>query len=553
MSANALSATGKLLELAAPERKPPHGGNREAAQTAGGTRVQGKTSLSRERDNDKREQVEDGPDLHITTDACERAITKDPLAFVRDGALGRLIQDEHGALIWRPYTKASAREAVGRRVRFFRFARAANSDPTGEPVKRFILPPESAIAALLDRGAWASARPLRRVTSAPFLRNDGTVCQKRGYDRESHVFAEFEESAFPRLPKRPTHADAKRAFAELANLFVDFPFASEADRCVPIAAILSILARDAIRGPVPLMMISANVRGAGKSLLADVISIIATGRQAPGQAVPETDEEWQKALLSIARMRAPLVSFDNVRDRVPFGSAALDATLTSGAIAGRLLGGNENVTLESQTVFIATANNPFFRGDLIRRVLPCNLLSTHENPEDREDFQIRDVRAYAFEHRHRLLMAALRLLSAYVHSKSSFEGRAWGSFERWSELIAGALFWVSGINVQDTRESLAVLDDERGALEAMLATFAHWKEPFTAAQMLAKLNDDNAGQEILESFCPRPRGRGEVNAKVLGWRLRQEREKVVGGRRFVMMGRDSKTKSTLWLVETVPS
>lgn len=489
----------------------------------------------------------------MTTDACERAITKDDFAFVRDGALGRLIRDEHGGLVWRPYTKASAREAVGRAVRFFRFTRAPSSDPKGEPVQRFILPPESAIAALLDRGAWASARPLRRVTSAPFLRSDGTVCQAVGYDAQSQVFADYDASSFPRLPKRPTYADAKRAFRELAAVFVDFPFESEADRYVPIAAILSIVGRDAIRGPVPLVMISANVRGAGKSLLADVISIIATGRQAPGQAVPETDEEWQKALLSIARMRSPLVCFDNVRDGVPFGSAALDATLTSGAIAGRLLGGNENITLESQTVFIATANNPFFRGDLIRRVLPCRLRSEHENPEHRGDFKIRDVRAYALENRHRLLVAALRLLSAYVDSREPFEGRPWGSFERWSDVITGAIYWVSGRNVQETRESLTMLDDARGALDAMLATFAHWEQSFTANEMLAHMNDDKSRREILESFCPRPRGSGEINAKVLGRQLRRERDKVVDGRRFVVAGSDPKTKVTLWRVETVPS
>lgn len=548
------SATGKLLELATLKREPPHGANREAeAVTAGETRVEAKAKLSRKREDDKREQVEDGPDLHVTTDACERAITKDPLAFVRDGALGRLIRDELGSLVWRPYKPASAREAVGRTVRFFRFTRAPSSDPKGEPVKRFILPPESAIAALLDRGAWASARPLRRVTTAPFLRDNGTVCQSRGYDAQSQVFADFEESSFPRLPKRSSYADAKRALRELADVFVDFPFESEADRYVPIAAILSIVGRDAIRGPVPLVMISANVRGAGKSLLADVISIIATGRQAPGQAVPEADEEWQKALLSIARMRSPLVCFDNVRDGVPFGSAALDATLTSGAIAGRLLGGNENVTLESQTVFIATGNNPFYRGDLIRRVLPCRLRSTHENPEDRGDFQIRDVRAYAFEHRARLLVAALRLLSAYVESRERFDGRPWGSFERWSELITGAIFWVSGHNVQTTRETLSMLDDARGALDAMLASFAHWESPFTANEMLAHLNDDKSRKEILESFCPRPRGSGEINAKVLGRRLQRERDKVVDGRRFVMAGNHPKTKTTLWRVETVPS
>lgn len=71
--------------------------------------------------------------------------------------------------------------------------------------------------------------------------------------------------------------------------------------------------------------------------------------------------------------------------------------------------------------------------------------------------------------------------------------------------------------------------------------------------MLAHLNDDKSRKEILESFCPRPRASGEINAKSLGRRLMKIRNQVVNGRRFVTAGNHPKNKTTLWRVETVPT
>jgi hypothetical protein len=245
------------------------------------------------------------------------------------------------------------------------------------------------------------------------------------------------------------------------------------------------------------------------------------------------------------------VCFDNVRDGAPFGASALDACLTSGAIAGRLLGGNENVTLEAHGVFMGTANNPSYRGDLIRRVLPCRLDSDLENPEDRRGFTISDIRAHVHAERARLLVAALTLLAAFDAAGRPYQARPWGSFERWSELVSGAILWAGGPDVQETRAGLTALDEARGTLDAMLFACSKWTAPVTARDMISRLSERPDTLEILEAFCPPSRG-GKISAKSLGWRLRRAGGRHIDGRWFVERGLDPHARSVLWSVESSP-
>lgn len=537
------SATRKLADLEKKEPLPRASGE--------GERPKGPSRPA----NDTRPEIEDHTDLHVTSDACEAVLAKDAMVFVRDGELGRLIRARgDGPLTWRKFSRAVVRDTLSRLARFFRW----KASKEGEFTRTYVRAPEDAAAAVLERGEWRSLRSLHRITFAPFLRRNGTVCAEPGFDAESGVFADFGKGSFPRLPARPSREDARRALALLVSTFVDFPFAAEADRYVPAAAVLTILARDAIQGSVPLIMVSANTRGTGKSRLARVVSILATGRDAAAQGVPETDEEWTKTMPSIARTSPPMVCFDNVKDGTPFGSSALDQALTTGRIAARVLGLSENVEVEIRSLFVATANNPTYRGDLVRRVLPCRLQTSLENPEDRDDFKIRDVEAYATKERARILVAGLTVLAAFHAAGRPLapDARPWGSFERWSELVPAAIAWAGGPNVEATRESLTALDETRGALACVLTLLFAWQEKqapgytWPAREALRELQSSDAGREALDAFAPKRAG-VETSAKGFGRRLMVATGRVVEGFRFVPRGLDPRSRSTLWVVEKV--
>ena len=206
-----------------------------------------------------------------------------------------------------------------------------------------------------------------------------------------------------------------------------------------LAAILSLLARYAVEH-VPLFALRATTRGSGKTLLADAISVIATGRPAAKMPPARDEDEERKRLLAIALAGDPLVVIDNVTGDL--GTPALDVALTSLTFKDRLLGKNATKEAPLETVFLATGNQMSFRGDTARRVVPIDLLPEVERPEERTGFAHPKLLAYLSAQRPTLVAAALTLLRAYVVAGRPPQGlTAYGSFEAWSELVRAALVW----------------------------------------------------------------------------------------------------------------
>jgi putative DNA primase/helicase len=146
-------------------------------------------------------------------------------------------------------------------------------------------PDRTVVSVLLDRPEKPGIRVLDSIMEAPFLRPDGTIVQQAGYDPATACLY-LPSDDFPPISEHPTRSDAEAALIELREPFADFPFRAGADRDVPIAAVLTLLARPAIDGSVPLFLFDASTRGSGKSLLTDCIATIVTGRAAPRMSMP---------------------------------------------------------------------------------------------------------------------------------------------------------------------------------------------------------------------------------------------------------------------------
>ena len=138
-------------------------------------------------------------------------------------------------------------------------------------------------------GGWKLPE-LSGVTCAPFLRRDGSLCERPGYDPESGLLFKPGNEIFPEVPQQPSKADAVEALAVLDRLIDSFPFVSPADRSVALSAILTTLDRRSMT-TAPLHAFTAPTAGTGKSLLVDVVATIATGRLTPVIAQGRTEEE----------------------------------------------------------------------------------------------------------------------------------------------------------------------------------------------------------------------------------------------------------------------
>lgn len=432
--------------------------------------------------------------------------------------------------------------------------RAAHLAPL--PAKwREITPPQAIVAQFLAAGEWPGIRRLVGVSESPFMRPDGTICQSPGYDAATgYIYAPSAD--YPRVDDEPTQAQAAEALALLVDVFRDFPHVTPAARIVPVAALLTLLARPAIAGSIPAFVLEASTRGSGKTLQAHIVSLIALGRFASPATFPDEDEELEKILAGYALTGARLILLDNVTR--PFGGAPLDKALTSrGEIDMRVLGSSNVRTLPWQAVMFATGNNVALPEDTRRRVLVSRLESALENPEDRED--VRDLPAYASAARRELVHAGLTVLRSFAsHGRPPTGGARWGSFEEWSSLIPQAIVFAGGADVLACRPRGDAGDDDATATAALLAGLPLLSaEPLSAKRIIALLWPADRGdgpdmhdplREAIEQLCP-PRFGSRPEAKALGERLRRMSGRVIGGRRIV--SRSSHSHAREWSVEVV--
>lgn len=425
--------------------------------------------------------------LHIHEREAVDALASKPGIFARGAALGRLAgegdetsagplersaasPEELSKLAREPrvveLTRATLRVELAKRV----VVREADRKKDGSIEWKCVRAPDDLVKAVHERGSWPTLPELVAVAETPFLRPDGSICATPGFDAATGTFLTTSGAQLA-IPETPSREDARVALESLEEVFVDFPFVSRAHGMVPIAAILTLLARPAISGNVPALMVDACTPGTGKTVTIEAVSLIARGRTSPKLSWPPNEEELSKVLSASAIRGASLVNFDNVASG--FGGASLDKCLTAnGSVEFRVLGASEMRVLPWHALIVASGNNLVIMGDTTRRVLVSRLESKLENPEDRTDFRHPNLLAWVASNRARLVSAALTVLRAFVVAgRPSMGLRPWGSFESFAELIPQALVWAGGedCDIMKCRPEVSgAVEPEKAALLAVL-------------------------------------------------------------------------------------
>ncbi len=497
----------------------------------------------------------------VADQALATLAEREPNLFRRGGALVQVVADGEAANrpLHRPAEAPAARQVLDARMRELlathcEFVRVR--EVKGRVDLRPAHPPTWASRALVHRFEWPLLPRLEGLVEGPVLLADGSVLQKPGYDPGSGLFL-APAIRFEPVPERPTKGQTEEALLRLRQAVCDFPFAGDAHFSAWLAALLTPLARFAFTGPAPVNLIDANVRGAGKSLLADVCHVIVTGRPAARMPYTRDEAELRKAITAIALKARQLAVIDNVSGA--FGSPTLDLAFTTTSWADRLLGQNLDLELPLAVTWYVTGNNIELRGDMPRRCLHIRLETPLEKPEHRSGFRHPRLLEWLAKERSRLLPAALTLLAAYrAKERPAPKLRPWGSFEGWSDLIRGTLTWLGLKDPAETCDRLestadAASSTRRRLLQGLDELLAARGEPATVHQILAALetHDSRVRFEVLctalaEAF-PRLKA-GELPTPVqLGSKLRSLRGRVIDGRCAVPL---EKTRTGLvWAVE----
>ncbi len=405
---------------------------------------------------------------------------------------------------------------------------------------------ERIAATYLARKGFWRVPILRAVVEAPTLRPDGSILQTPGYDEITGLFFDSGGIEFEPVPENPTIDDALSALALLHEVISKFPFVEMCDRSVALAAMITGVIRRSIR-TAPLFAFRAPKMASGKSLLADVVAMLATGRPSPVMPQGKDEDEDRKRLLALLIEGEPVNCIDNIER--PFASSALCSILTQVSWKDRLLGKTLTVTAPTCATWLATGNNLVISGDLTTRSLICDLDPKVERPEERKF----DVNLYEYipEQRVRLVPAALTMLRAYHLAGRPNQGLSvFGRFEGWSDWIRSTLVWCGEADPCETRRRIEYVDPVRRQIQNVLQSWVVvvGEAGVTAAEVISKINlslpEARALKEALEDAVLG--GNGELNAiKVGNWLAKIER-RLEGGLKVERAGERQGT--LLWKV-----
>lgn len=280
---------------------------------------------------------------------------------------------------------------------------------------------------------------LRRISATPVLAPDGSCLVDAGYQPDLETYLSLEGIDVPPVPAQPTLHDVAAARQLLLDdLLGDFPFVTQADRANALAPLLTAVARPHISGPTPLHMIEAPTEGTGKGLFSDVVTIIATGARVVPLVAAASEEEMRKRITAVLARQPAVVLLDNLRHRLD--SAALAAVLTAyPEWEDRELGHSRTIRLPVSCLWLATANNPTYSGEIGRRLVRVRIDAGVPCPWERSGFRHDPLEDWVRDHRGRLLWALLILARWWYLRGAPRASVRMGSYESWAGVIGGIL------------------------------------------------------------------------------------------------------------------
>ena len=236
------------------------------------------------------------------------------------------------------------------------------------------------------------------VVHAPFFAPSGRLAQTEGYDAETKRYLQLPDDLRAlNVPSQPTAGELHRRLTVIGDLLHDFPFVSDADWANAIAKLLDPFTRTIHDSITPLYVFTAPTPGTGKGLLADVLTIPATGGRVTRTPIIKGEAELAKRLFALLLEGTDHVHFDNLEGSL--NSTTLSSFLTSEVYSDRVLGKSTMPSFPQRVNMSLSGNNVIFGGDIPRRVALIQLDARVEKPQARGGFKHEYICDWALENR----------------------------------------------------------------------------------------------------------------------------------------------------------
>jgi putative DNA primase/helicase len=408
--------------------------------------------------------------------------------------------------------------------------------------------PQKMVDHYFARAGYWKLHTLNGLILSPTLRADGSVLDTPGYDKKTKLYYVPKGSRFNPLCELPVdnNPEELRSIAvtqlqRLADLFEDFPFVSEADKSTVLAAIFTALTRKNYIN-APAFGFNATVQGSGKTLLANIIHIIATGEMVTPMNLNNNIEEADKAIFAKLIEGRPIILLDNITGAVKSGQFCEIITSSSGKHTGRILGLSEMKTVSTDITFLLTGNNLTFAGDMTRRVLMCSLDPKVEKPENRTGFVFPNLPEYVMKRRESYIKAALTVMKCYqLAGKPKQDIENWGGFENWSSWVRSPLVWCGFPDPYLTQTQIEDNDPERNSIKTIFRLWynIYEEDPMKLNEIIADCNlalenktpsaEYDLANELMEIG-----GRGKtLDNNRIGFWFRNKRDRIMDGLKLV--------------------
>lgn len=397
--------------------------------------------------------------------------------------------------------------------------------PAAEGKWRVVDPPQGYVNGLFKAGRYDVLPELKGLARQPYLKPDGELVLKGGYDQATGIFAAFDPSSFSALDL--SKAGAAVALVELKGLLAEFHFAKDEDLSAALSAMLTGALRPSLR-LAPAFNITASSPGSGKSYLADLIAAFATPGHPAKASYPASSEEATKAILShLIPGPAALIFDDMTRDWTAFGS--VNRMLTSETITDRLLTTNRVQAVGTRTLVMGTGNNIEPLNDLRRRVLSIRIQPKTANPALRQ-YDGRPVELVR-SNRDRYVALALQLVMAWREAGSprSSEFRI-ASYDDWTDLCREPLLWLGEPDPAAAFRQQLEDDPDAETLKAFVVAWYRKRgdRPTMVRELICAV-EGCAGERLQEALDDLPIwDGGKVNPSKLGWYIKKHCGRIAG-------------------------
>jgi len=302
----------------------------------------------------------------------------------------------------------------------------------------------------LNHDIEQSRLPLIKLYSRNPVYTDDWRLVAPGFDRPSGIY--YAGTAVQPLTETP----------RLDVLLREFCFRRPTDRTNYVGVLLTTILMPRFIGSKPAALFNGNQPELGKSILAQIISILRDGEPAETATYNPNDEEFEKRLGAIVRRGSTTIIIDNAKARgrnARIDSPCLERSITDPILSFRLLGQSDSIRAENSHIFCITANAPDVSRDLVTRSVVINLY--YEGDPEKRAFSIADPEGYALKYRIEILGELVGLVERWKASgmplaktHSRFNKRGWGN-------IVGGILEACGEPdfMANAEEAVAQLDE----------------------------------------------------------------------------------------------